>query len=210
MKGLPIKSPAILRSNLLNFVTVVILATIVSGCAFSNISVNLPTQPTSGYSGGENRAVLVPKFIDQRDIKDRIGMQKNGYAMDTANAIPDQSVDAWLAARLAAELNSAGFQVLGDGANPKAIKIQGYVLKMFTEPVVQWTTVDVETDLAVRIQLIRGDGLEAERRYFVKAVQQGMMSLSGAFNGSVNKASDALMKRLVPDIINLLNKYPER
>jgi len=210
MEGLPIRNRANRRSNLLIPLTVVILASVVSGCAFSNISVNLPTQPTSGYSGGDNRVVSVPKFIDQRDIKDRIGMQKNGFAMDTANAIPDQSVDAWVAARLAAELKAAGFQVIGDEADPKAIKIQGYVLKMFTEPVVQWTTVDLETDLAVRIQLIRGDGLEAERRYFVKAVEQGMMSLSGAFNGSVNKASDALMKRLVPDIINLLNKYPEK
>ncbi len=210
MDALPIKSHAsLLRSDLLTL-AVVILSSIVSGCAFSNIQVSLPTQPTSGYSGGDNRIVTVPKFIDQREIKDRIGMQKNGYGMDTANAVPDQSVDAWVAARLAAELKAVGFQVVGEGANPKAIKIQGYVLKMFTEPVQQWTTMDLETDLAVRIQLIRGDDLEAERRYFIKGVEQGMMSLSGAFNGSVNKASDALMKRLVPDIINLLNKYPER
>jgi hypothetical protein len=188
----------------------VMLAVIATGCAFSNVSITLPTQPTSGYSGGNNRVVSVPKFIDQREIKDRIGMQKNGFAMDTANAIPDQSVDAWLAGRLTVELKAAGIQVDDDGANPKAVKIQGYVLKMFTEPVVQWTSVDLETDLAVRMQVIRGDGLEAERRYFVKAVEQGMMSLSGAFNSSVNKASDALMKRLVPDVINLLNMYPER
>lgn len=130
--------------------------------------------------------------------------------MDTANAIADQSVDGWLASRLGAELKAVGFQVVGDGAQPKAVKIQGYVLKLFTEPVQQWTTMDIETDLAVRIQIIRSDGLEAERRYFIKGVEQGMMSLSGAFDGSVNKAADALMKRLVPDIINLLNKYPER
>ena len=198
------------RSHLFIPLVFVILSAVVSGCAFSNISVTLPTQPTSGYSGGDNRVLTVPKFIDQREIKDRIGMQKNGYGMDTANAVADQSVDAWLGARLAAELKAVGFQVVGEGANPKATTIQGYVLKMFAEPVQQWTTMDLETDLAVRIQLIRGDDLEAERRYFIKAVEQGMMSLSGAFNGSVNKASDALMKRLVPDIINLLNKYPER
>jgi hypothetical protein len=187
-----------------------ISVSIVSGCAFSNIPVTLPTQPTSGYSGGDNRVLTVPKFIDQREIKDRIGMQKNGYGMDTANAIADQSVDGWLAARLAAELQAVGFKIVGDGAHPKATKIQGYVLKMFTEPVQQWSTMDLETDLAVRIQLSRPDDLEAERRYFIKGLEQGLISLSGAFNGSVNKASDALMKRLVPDIINLLNKYPEK
>jgi len=189
---------------------VAILAGALSGCAFTNIPVSLPTQPTSGYSGGENRVLTVPKFIDQRQIKDRIGMQKNGYGMDTANAIPDQNVDGWLTARLAAELQAVGFQVVGDGTQAKATKIQGYVTKLFTEPVQQWTTMDLETDLAVRIQLSRPDGLEAERRYFIKGVEQGMMSLSGAFNGSVNKTSDALMKRLIPDIINLLNKFAEK
>ncbi len=208
MENLQTKSRANLRKEFSILLTVLVLVTGVYGCAFTNIPVTLPTQPTSGYSGGDNRVVLVPKFIDQREIKDRIGMQKNGFGADTANALADQSVDAWLAARLAAELKAAGFQVVGEEAN-KAIKIQGYVLKMFAEPVQQWSTVDVETDLAVKIQLTRGDDLEAERRYFVKAVEQGLMSLSGGFNGSVNKASDALMKRLVPDIINLLNKYPE-
>lgn len=181
-----------------------------SGCAFSNIPVTLPTQPTSGYSGGDNRVLIVPKFIDQRQIKDRIGMQKNGYGMDTASAMADQNVDAWLAERLTAELRAVGFQVVGAGAQAKGTQIQGYVIKLFAEPVQQWTTMDLETDLAVRIELSRPDGLEAERRYFIKGVEQGMMSLSGAFNGSVSKTSDALMKRLIPDIINLLNKFPEK
>ncbi len=203
------KSCLQVTSNFLRTVLVAVLTSVVSGCAFSDIRVSLPTQPTSGYSGGDSRVLMVPKFIDQREIKDRIGMQKNGYGMDTANAVPDQSLDVWLATRLAAELQAVGFQVVSDGTNPKATKIQGYVLKLFVEPVQQWTTIDLETDLAVQIQIIRPDGLEAERRYFIKGVEQGLMSSSGTFNGSVNKASDALMKRMVPDIVNLLNKYPE-
>src|SRR5437899_2241061 len=182
MEKLRVKSRMHVNSRILLFFAAAILVTLVSGCAFSNISVSLPMQPTSGYSGGDNRVVTVPKFIDQREIKDRIGMQKNGYGMDTANAVGDQDVDAWLAARLAAELQAVGFRVAAAGVNPKAIRIQGYVLKFFTEPVQQWTTMDLETDIAVRIQVIRPDDLEAERRYFKKGVEQGMMSASGAFN----------------------------
>ncbi len=210
MRTVPNKCRFKLRKYVLSPIVALILGGMVSGCAFTNISVTLPTQPTSGYSGGDDRLITVMKFIDQREIKDRIGMQKNGYGMDTANAIADQSVDAWLSARLADELKAVGFQVVGDGGQPKAIKIQGYLLKLFAEPVQQWTTVDVETDLDVRIKLSRPEELEAERRYFIKGVEQGLMSLTDAFNGSVNKATDALMKRLVPDIINLLNKYPEK
>lgn len=188
---------------------IVMLGGLVSGCAFSNVDVSLPTGSTTGYSGGQGRALIIPTFVDQRQIKERIGMQKNGYGMDTANAVPDQSVETWLTSRLGAELRSSGFQIVSEGRDSKAAKVQGYILKLFIEPVMQWSTVDLETDFSVRLRVARADGLEAERRYFVKGVGQGLMSLSGAYSASLNNATDALMKRIVADIINLLNRFPD-
>jgi hypothetical protein len=188
--------------------SILLFGSLVSGCAFSNVEVRLSTEATSAYSGGQDRPLAISSFVDQRPIKGRIGMQKNGYGMDTANAVADQSVDAWLTARLAGELRSAGFQIVSDGAAPNATKINGQVLKLFVEPVQQWSTVDVETDLSVRIQVTRPDGFQAERQYFVKAVDQGMASLSGAYTASVSKATEVLMKRIVVDVINLMNKFP--
>ena len=129
--------------------------------------------------------------------------------MDTANAVPDQSIESWLTTRLGAELQSSGFQIVSEGANSKAAKVEGYILKLFIEPVQQWATMDLETDFSVRIRVTRSDGLEAERRYFVKGVGQGLMSLGGAYNASLSNATDTLMKRIVADIINLLNKFPD-
>ena len=189
---------------------ILILGCVVSGCAFSNVDVSLPKAPTTGYSGGQGRALVIPAFIDQRQDKNRIGMQKNGFGMDTASALPDQSVETWLTTRLGAELQSAGFQIVSDGANPKAAKVQGHVLKLFVEPVQQWSTVDLETDLSVRVRVTRSDGLEAERLYFVKGVGQGLMSLGGAYSASVSNATDTLMKRMVADIINLLNRSADK
>lgn len=185
------------------------LGGLVSGCAFANVNVSLPTGPTAGYSGGQGRALIIPTFVDQREVKDRIGMQKNNFGMDTANALPDQSVETWLTARLGEELRSAGFQIVSDGTNAKATKVQGYILKLFIEPVVQWMTVDVETDLSVRIRVTRPDGVEAERQYFVKGIDQGLASLAGSYTASLRKATDTLMKRIVADVINLLNRFPE-
>lgn len=189
---------------------ILFLGGVVSGCAFSNIDVSLPTAPTSGYSGGQGRALVIPAFVDQRQDKNRIGMQKNGFGMDTASALPDQSVETWLTNRLGAELQSAGFQIVSEGANPKATKVQGHLLKLFVEPVQQWSTVDLETDLSVRVRVTRSDGLEAERLYFVKGVGQGLMSLGGAYSASVSNATGTLMKRMVADIINLLNRSVDK
>jgi hypothetical protein len=188
---------------------ILILGGLVSGCAFSNVDVSLPTGSTSGYSGGQGRSLIIPAFVDQRQIKNRIGMQKNGFGMDTANALPDQSVETWLTTRLGTELQSSGFQIVSEGTNPKAAKVQGYLLKLFIEPVQQWTTVDLETDLSVRLRVTRPDGLEAERQYFVKGAGQGLMSLGGAYSASLNNATDVLLKRVVADVINLLNKFPD-
>ena len=112
MKGFEIADwPRRRLTVLIHSVSTMIVAGLVTGCAFSNVPVNLPTQPTTGYSGGDNRVLVVPKFLDERQIKDRIGMQKNSYGMDTANAVPDQNVDEWLAARLAAELRAVAARV---------------------------------------------------------------------------------------------------
>jgi hypothetical protein len=70
-------------------------------------------------------------------------------------------------------------------------------------------SVDLETDLSVRIRVTRPDGVEAERQYFVKGIDQGLASLAGSYTASLRKATDTLMKRIVADVINLLNRFPE-
>ena len=149
---------------------ITIVGAVFAGCAFSNITVPMP-QPggTTGYSGGADRTVVVPAFVDKRYDQSRVGMKKNNYNQDTASVLPSLNVNEWLATRLVNELKSAGFRVGTTGENVKVTKIQGFTQKLFIEPVIQWSTVDVETDLSVLIHVSRPDGLEAERRYFVKA-----------------------------------------
>jgi hypothetical protein len=107
------------------------------------------------------------------------------------------------------ELKSAGFRVSPQGDNPNATKIQGFTHQLFIEPIVQWTTVDLESDISVLIRVSRPDGLEAERRYFVKGLEQALFGLDDTYAASLRKSSDDLMKRVVADIINLLNRFPE-
>ena len=179
------------------------------GCAFSDLTIQMP-QPdtTTGYSGGNERVLIVPAFVDKR-AEQRIGMKKNNYNMDTANVFANQSVNEWLGTRLSNELRSAGFIVNPQGDNPNAAKIQGFTRQLFIEPVIQWTTVDLESDLSVLIRVSRPDGLEAERRYFVKGLEQALFGLDDTYARSLRKSSDDLMKRVVADIINLLNRFPE-
>ena len=188
---------------------ITIVGAVFAGCAFSNITVPMP-QPggTTGYSGGADRPVVVPAFVDKRYDQSRVGMKKNNN-QDTASVLPSLNVNEWLGTRLGNELKSAGFRVGTTGENVKATKVQGFTQKLFIEPIVQWSTVDVETDLSVLIHVSRPDGLEAERRYFVKGLDPALMALEDSYASSLRQAMDALMKRVVADIINLLNRFPE-
>lgn len=189
---------------------ITIVGAVFAGCAFGNITVPMPPPGgTTGYSGGADRAVVVPAFVDKRPDQSRVGMKKNNFNQDTASVLASQNVNEWLGMRLGNELKSAGFRVDTNGNNAKATKIQGFTQKLFVEPVVQWSTVDVETDLSVLIHVSRPDGLEAERRYFVKGLDPALMALEDSYVSSIRQAMDALMKRVVADIINLLNRFPE-
>ena len=60
-----------------------------TACAFTNIPLTLPSKGLeSTIPGGNGRQiVIIVPFSDGREIRDRCGMQKNGYNMDTADAV---------------------------------------------------------------------------------------------------------------------------
>jgi hypothetical protein len=62
---------------------------------------------------------MVP-FIDEREIHDRCGMQKNISDMDTADAICQSDPRVRIAKLLAAQLADAGFTVPDDGVADRA------------------------------------------------------------------------------------------
>jgi hypothetical protein len=58
-----------------------------AGCAFSDVNVTFPDKAGGNHTNvGRGREVIVAlPLVDARKIRDRCGMQKNGYNMDTAN-----------------------------------------------------------------------------------------------------------------------------
>lgn len=204
----------------LNTCLALIIGVLSAGCAFIDDTIPLPQSgSTTGYTGGNGRVLVVPPFINRRS-EERIGMVKNGYGMDTASVFANQNVEEWLASRLREELTSAGFHVNRQGEHLNATTVQGITQELFIEPVtVSYGRTDYESDIAVLIRMSRPDGLEAERRYYAKGSEhepgyykKGMDELFKQEDpriGSLRKSSDDLMKRVVADIINLLNRFPE-
>lgn len=191
----------------------VALAPLLVGCA--TIDVNLK-QPPAGLKapipGGNQRQVIVTiPFADERQIKDRCGVQKAGYGNETAVAHCVGDPAQWIAAMLAAELKASGFTVLAteEGSHESALKIDGVLLKIFAEPVVGfWSTV-IESDLSVRLVATSRTGLRAERTFFAKGDLESVIWTQGLFNDSLERGVRDLLGKMVEAILELMKQYPQ-
>jgi hypothetical protein len=185
-----------------------------TACAFSTIPLTLPTKGLADtVPGGRGRQVVVSiPFSDARELRDRCGMQKNGYNMDTADAVCQSAPEAWIAHLLADELRASGFTVLRDESphRPGALAVEGSLLEIFVEPVAGFWAVSLEADLEVRLNAKTETGLRAERTFFVKGWKGGVQVVTmQPFHTALNRATHALLEEMVRAIIELMDQYPE-
>lgn len=199
--------------NICKLLFIIVPALFSSGCAFTDINLKLPTTFSGKrLSGGDGREiVIVTPFADQRDIQERCGMQKNGYNMDTADALCDVSPAARLAELLAGALRNAGFEVktAGEAEKLSGVEIEGTLLKFFVEPVMGFAMGSLETDVHVRLVASSRNGLNAERSFFIKGTRSAVASSAGNFQRSVDDAIEQTIRQMVAAIISLFNRYPQ-
>lgn len=193
--------------------TMCLLGWAFSGCAFTDVPLDLPT---GGFQtlvlDGRGRHVLVAvPFTDAREIRDRCGMQKNGYNVDTANAICQSAPNVWIAQLLVEQLRSAGFVVLEEGHDDQAdaLRIEGSLIKIFVEPVLGMWSISLEADLSVKLHATTATGLEAERTFFVKGWKAGQqISSVEAYNIALRRATQVILTEMVSAIVELMDRYP--
>lgn len=190
------------------------LALLASGCAFTPIPLTLPTRGLEEtIPGGRSRQVVVVQpFADQRPVRERCGMQKNGYNMDTAPAVCQSPPDAWIAKLLADELRASGFTVLGPDhpSRPTALRIDGTLLQLFVEPVLGAWSGSLEADLSVKLRATTISGLEAERTFFIKGWKGGQLaSTMQPYHTALDRATQATLAEMVRAILELMDRYPQ-
>jgi hypothetical protein len=185
-----------------------------SGCAFTDVPLTLPTRGLENTltGGGGRQVIVIVPFADAREGDKRCGMQKNGYNMDTADAVCQSDPNAWIAQLLADELRATGFSVLAADAEhrPGALRIEGSLLKIFVEPVLGAWSGSLEADLAVRLRASTGTGLQAERTFFVKGWKGGQMLLTPQpYHTALQRATQEMLAEMVRAVLELMDRYPQ-
>lgn len=189
------------------------IALLLGGCAFGTLNLQTPHTVPTGVSGlGEGRpiAVVVP-FDDERRIRNRCGMKKNSYNMDTADVVCTEHPPRWLAERLVAALREADFEVteIRPSAAPDHVAVEGTLLTLFIEPRIGFWVVGLETDIYARLNVTSPNGLDAERTFFVKSEEQAIAGVEGAYRQSFVHASDQILRDMVVAIGQLLDEYDD-
>jgi hypothetical protein len=200
--------------TLRNAAALVALGCLSGACAFTDIRLTLPTKGLDDTIPGGNgrQIVVVTPFSDEREIRDRCGMQKNGYNMDTADAVCQSDPSAWIADLLADELRASGFTVIDEATEhrPGALRIDGSLLKIFVEPVIGFWSGSLESDLSVKLRATTETGLEAERTFFVKGWKGGqMLSTTRPYLTSLHRATQQLLEEIVGAVLELMDRYPQ-
>jgi len=190
------------------------IASLSSACAFTDIPLTLPTDGLENtVTGGNGRQVIVIiPFSDEREIRERCGMQKNGYNMDTADAICQSDPNVWIAKLLADELRASGFTVRSQDSSHRlgAVQIEGSLIKIFVEPVIGAWSGSLEADLSVKLRATTETGLEAERTFFVKGWKGGALaSTMQPYHTALHRATQALLEEMVRAVVELMESYPE-
>lgn len=193
---------------------VLAMAALSSGCAFTKMPIPLPTEGLAQtIPGGEGREIIVViPFSDQREIRERCGMKKNGYNMDTADAVCETDPNVWIAELLADELRASGFTVLGGGDphRSSALYVQGSLLKIFVEPVIGAWSGSLEADISVKLRATSETGLAAERTFLVKGWKGGQMfATSQPYRTALHRSTQAILEEMVRAILELMDRYPQ-
>jgi hypothetical protein len=185
-----------------------------SGCAFTQVDVEPPAaqdlNATSGIGRGRDVVVDIP-FDDKRADRGRCGTQKNTYNMETANVVCKVPPAEWVAHALATGLQRAGFHVLtgGSPSSPSTVRVHGEVTQFFVEPKVNALTVAPEADIGVRLVVSSPSGLLAERRFYFKGTEEGLLATEDHVQAAARTATHDAVDGMVGAVVALLDRYPQ-
>lgn len=163
-----------------------------------------PVTPPQG-PGARPSVLVVTPFVDARHDRGRCGMKKNGWGGDSADIFCSHAPGAWLARRLVDDLRAAGV----DARTPPEsadVRLEGELMVFFTEPLPSVFSVDLETDIQLRLTATTSDGMIVDRQIYVKGVETSSGPTDAAIQASVDDASGKVTREMVVSVVALLDR----
>ena len=186
---------------------------VLSGCAYMDQKVSLRYSSNAGSvtAGVGDRLLLLagPEGSDRLAKKGSsyvIGNVKSGYGIKTADTITDDSVDAWIVAAFATELQSKGIMVHRVPRLPETYDygMNVMILRIWIEQDPGFFTVGAVSDVSLILEIYSKGNLVKKFSIDGKGDKRGMLSTSGDREESLEKALKAVIAQAIPEILSVM------
>ena len=154
------RSPAVLIA------TALVVATLCTGCPFSDAHLQLAYAPASTPCEAAGRRVHVARVRDGRSERFRIGVKKNGYGNETASVFLEAdrgTAPAWVHQALGGELAAAGLAV-SVMPGPQDERISVTLKQFFVEPRIDMWVIELHGIVLLDLEVRLTDGRRYTRR----------------------------------------------
>ena len=185
-----------------------------SSCAFVDKEISLEPNSPQYNNAKANETVYLNEFKDKRNIKDKIGVIKNGYGMETANVTTDQDISALIEESLIRNLKNAGFNIkklvatsnINALLSNKQMYLEGAIYKFYVEPNVGWWYADMVADINIKIN-VKSKNETFSESYRIESKNPDMYwGASSSYEDPLETSIEKLTSRITTDLIYFANK----
>ena len=178
--------------------TIIITALLIfvySGCAFKNQKIAIEYE-SNGQTSNETATICLNKFSDNRLVKHRIGIVKNGMGVETADILTDQDIRILISNSIKEEMQNLGYSVkLIDVEYGKGINkydtcdiVDGQIKEVFVEPIFSMFSVEGKAIITINMLIQTQSGKEFKKIYSSNGGATSYGGHPALFKESMDKA----------------------
>ena len=172
---------------------VLVLAVMVTGCAFSEDIIEIGYKPAAQATPREDAKILSVRVEPQdrrTDQRDRVSVKKNGYGMELAPIRSSRPVPEVVKRALEQELTAQGYPVQSNG---RPIRVS--VIRMYSDYRLSFFSADAQADIILHVE-VPGGGFS--RTYPVQHTEPNFVIVTGE---GAQKALEAALSAVVAAIM---------
>ena len=186
----------------LSFMALVL--SMLSGCVFKDQKIEVEYE-SDNIKAHQIGIVCLNKFSDNRRVKQRIGVVKNGYGMETANVLTDQDITIVISKAIKKELNNLGYEVklinVDFGEGIKSYQgcdvVDGSIKNFFVEPIMKFTEIEDRAIITVDILVQTEAGKEFKKTYSANGKSFSNLGVTARL---AKEAMDKALQNIILDI----------
>ena len=139
-----------------NFLCVIALAAMTTGCALTTEKIDVPYQstgPATPIAGAAADTVAVAATDGRTTYRDRVSTKKNGYGMEMAPIVASNDIAQSVAAAIQQELAAEGYKI-----GPGHARLEIEVVKFYNDFKPGFFSGDAVADVALNVKVVAANG----------------------------------------------------